>query len=154
MHVNFRRAFGLMTLILLGLGLLPSGHAQIKIVDSGPCPVPVKIAGGTVTGFNRRISLSGGGPVAYGFDYRYVELPKSGAQTNGPKVMPAQAFPRIGDVTAGTSGLGLTGGAWYWNGFFGVQAGSQNHLVRTVAESLRAYTNTDCAVVDAEWRPA
>lgn len=114
--------------------------------------MPVKIVGGTITGFNRRISLSGGGPVAYGFDYCYAEFPKPGAQTNVPQVMPGQAFPRIGDTTAGTSGLGLTGGAWYWNGFFGVQAGAHN-LTRTVAESMRAYTNADRAVMDVEWRP-
>lgn len=132
-------------LALLAGGGLPLRGA-VETADSGPQAETVTLNGQAARRVTRQIALKGGGPVDYTFDYRYTEQPAEGDP-------PQPSAVRVGDVTSGTSGLGLLRAAWYGSGFFGVTSGRER-LTFTAAETMQASTTGHLAVLDAVWRPA
>ncbi len=132
-------------LVLLAIGGRPLRGA-VETTDSGPLVETVTLNARAARRVARQIALKGGGPVDYTFEYRYTEQPAEGSPTQPAAI-------RVGDVTSGTSGLGLLRAAWYGSGFFGVTSGRER-LTETVADTMQASTTGALAVLDAVWRPA
>ena len=99
--------------VVVGLfGLVSLTYGQVEIIDSGKKEVEADFRGNKLTRTDRTISVKNQGPVNYGFRYSYYDPFTRGEKIT--KTLPKWVgFPHIGDATTSTTGLGLTGGAWY-----------------------------------------
>ncbi len=139
----------LLVVVVSLFSLISFADAQVEIIDSGEKKVTKKKAFGKEGPFvqtQRTISIKNQGPVNYGFLYRYY------ACSAFKEKHPNRAFPYIGDVTARTSGLGLTGGPWYTGGFLGIEINKKT-LYKTLAKEIKVVEQGERGVVDVLWEP-
>jgi hypothetical protein len=129
-----------------------SGYCGVKIEDTGVRKKTVDFKGNKLTKCERTVAVDTGSPVKYGFSYSYIQDPAITGEVL-VKPLPPGVLPSIGDPSAGTAGVGMLNGPWYWSGFFGFSVNGKG-LGQTVAKDIMITRKTDKGVVDFIWEPA
>lgn len=124
---------------------VPSHSAGVTVEDSGDIEEKAAFEGVELVRVTRNIRIRAGGPVPYTFFYRYNPGPAEGTEV--PPGFPS--FPRLGDHTAGSLGIGLTGSAWYANGFLGARLDGRN--VNAIADEITVSGGEKSGEVKFSW---
>jgi len=120
-----------------------AAFGAVTILDTNAKEAQVK--GHNYNRVNRTVTFNNNGPVTYNLYYTYINDPEY------TKENPNAVLPRIGDVTAGTTGLGLNF-PWYQNGFMGVEINGKI-LTYTLAKEFKVVEQGKRGVYDIAWSP-
>jgi hypothetical protein len=120
-----------------------AAFGAVTISDTGAKEAQVKDH--NYSRVNRTVTFNNNGPVTYSIYYSYVNDPEY------TKENPNAVLPMIGDVSAGTTGLGINF-PWYQNGFLGVEINGKL-LTYTLAKEFKVVEQGKRGVYDVTWAP-
>lgn len=140
----------LVSIICAGCLLTKVYAAGVVIQDTGDVKDTAAVEGNELTRITRNIAIRSGGAVPYILNYRRIPGPEiTGDKIEKPLPEGMHPFPWLGDRTAGSLGIGLTGSAWYKNGFLGVRLDGRG--VNAIADEIISYGGEDRGGVEFSW---